>query len=209
MLTWYKQSGFRFDLPDGKVLYIDPWEVPQSEPKADLILITHAHYDHFDTATINRLRTDKTIIVAPADVAEELGEGALAIAPGEEQEVMGSGIKAVPAYNIDKSFHPKKNNWVGYVIEIDGQKWYHAGDTDLIPEMEDLAPQTALLPIGGTYTMDAKEAAEAAQKIQAQRAIPMHYGFVVGKPSDAEIFKQLSSVPVEIPVPQIPFRELT
>lgn len=201
---WYKQSGFRFDLNDGRVLYIDPWEVPQGEPQADFIFITHAHFDHFDKATIERLRKPHTILVTPQDVASEIN-ATLPVAPGVEQTIEGINFATIPAYNIGKSYHPKANNWVGYILTFDGNTWYHAGDTDHIPEMNAIRADAAFLPIGGTYTMDTQEAAEAANTFKPGTAIPMHYGFVVGNQQDGERFKKLCKVPVTVLEPKILF----
>ena len=187
-------------------VYIDPWEVPEGEPAADFILITHAHFDHFDKDTIEQLRHEQTVIVAPHDVARELsGEGIIGVAPGERREIEGLKLEMVPAYNIDKDAHPKEKNWVGYIAEINGTRYYHAGDTDRIPEMGDIDTVVAMLPIGGTYTMDVDEAAEALGDIGPQSAIPMHFGFVVGEPDDARRFLDIAPVPVDILPPRIPF----
>ncbi|MEK7765161.1 MAG: MBL fold metallo-hydrolase, partial [bacterium] len=123
------------------------------------------------------------------------------LAPGQKHQVGQVTVEAVPAYNLKPdrlNYHPKKNNWVGYILTIDGTRLYHAGDTDFIPEMKSLKVDIALLPIGGTYTMDAAEAAEAAAAIKPQVAVPMHFGKIVGKPADGERFRTLSSVPVTI-----------
>ena len=202
---WYKQSGFRFTHMERNV-YIDPWEVPEGEPAADFILITHAHFDHFDKDTIEQLRHKQTIIVAPHDVARELsGERIIGVSPGERREIEGLKLEMVPAYNIGKDAHPKEKNWVGYIAEINGTRYYHAGDTDRIPEMGDIDTVVAMLPIGGTYTMNVDEAVLALENIGPQVGIPMHYGFVVGEQSDGERFRERAEVPVELLVPEIPF----
>jgi len=203
-VTWFKQSGFFFD--GERRLYIDPWDTPDDAPGADLIFITHAHYDHFDKETIERIRKEDTVIVAPADVSRELEGSVLAIAPGQEHTVEGISFITVPAYNLNKDFHPRENNWVGYIFTLGGKRYYHAGDTDRVPEMKEVTADVALVPIGGTYTMDAKEAAAAvSEDIKPKLAVPMHYGFVVGKPEDGELFKELSTIPVEILNPRVPF----
>lgn len=202
---WYKQSGFRFTHQERQI-YIDPWDVPQGEPAADFILITHAHFDHFDKKTIERLRHAETKIIAPRDVARELtGANITGVLPGEAYDIAGLKLETVPAYNIDKEYHPKAKKWVGYVFEIDNKRYYHAGDTDRIPEMRDMKTTVALLPIGGTYTMDAEEAALAAGEIRPEVVIPMHYGFVVGSSRDARRFAELSPVPVEVLQPILAF----
>ena len=200
MPLWYKQSGFRFNLSDGRVLYIDPWDVPQNEPYADFIFITHAHYDHFDMNSIERLKSQKTVIISPEDVAREIS-GAQAVTPGIHKTIEGITFTTIPAYNLHKPFHPKKNNWVGYILNLEGQDWYHAGDTDHVPEMDAIHAHTALLPIGGTYTMNAQEAAEAANTFKPDKAVPIHYGSVVGDSTDAQDFQKLCTVPVTLLTP--------
>jgi len=201
---WYKQAGFRF-LDGDRTIYIDPWEIPAGEPAADFILLTHAHHDHFDPETIMRLSTPKTLIFAPKDVAAKLDGNIVAVAPNETHNSYGIHIKTVPAYNIGKPYHPKENAWVGFILEIAGSRFYHAGDTDHIPEMANIRSDIALLPIGGTYTMNVQEAAAAASVLRPQAAIPMHYGFVIGSEKDGERFRKLAQVPVEILAPQSPF----
>jgi L-ascorbate metabolism protein UlaG (beta-lactamase superfamily) len=148
---------------------------------------------------INRVRKPDTVVIAPPDCVEKLGQGARAIHPGETITVEGVTVEAVPAYNTNKDFHPPANRWVGYVVTVGGMRIYHAGDTDFIPEMRNLRDiDVALLPVGGTYTMTAREAAEAANTIEPGVAVPFHYGSVVGSNSDAEKFQELCQVPSEI-----------
>jgi L-ascorbate metabolism protein UlaG (beta-lactamase superfamily) len=190
-IHWYGQSAFRIE--DGqKQIYIDPWKLPAGKsPKADVILITHAHFDHLSQDDIEQIKKDGTVFIAPKDVAAELSHTAKTVAPNQSLEVAGIKVTAIPAYNLKKNFHPKGNNWVGYVLRLSsGQTIYHAGDTDFIPEMKSLKVDIALLPCGGTYTMNAKEAAEAANTFKPKIVIPMHYGDVVGGDSDAETFRK-------------------
>ena len=186
-----------------KVVYIDPFKIEEDD-KADLILITHSHYDHCSIGDIQKLVKPDTVIVTVPDCQSKLSTVLTKVAdvklmePGMQEEIMGINIEAVPAYNIGKEFHPKENNWLGYIVTIGGKCIYHAGDTDLIPEMDGIKADAAMLPIGGTYTMNAEEAAEAANKIGAEVSIPIHYGSIVGTKEDAERFKELVNGKVEI-----------
>ena len=190
-IHWYGQAAFRIEDQE-KQIYIDPWKLPSGKlAKADVILVTHAHFDHFSHEDIDKIKKDGTIFVAPKDVAAELKGTVKIVAPNQSLEIGKLKISTVPAYNLKKSFHPKSNNWVGYVITLSrGQTIYHAGDSDFIPELNSLKVDIALLPCGGTYTMNAKEAAEAANTFKPKIAIPMHYGDVVGSDRDADSFKK-------------------
>ncbi|MHB8332418.1 MAG: MBL fold metallo-hydrolase [Candidatus Dormibacteria bacterium] len=196
--TWFKQSAYLWK-GNGLSVYIDPWEVTTPEP-ADLIVITHAHFDHLSPDDIERVRTPKTVVVAPRDVAQELSGEVIAVGPGEVLEAAGVHLETVPAYNVVEErleAHPKANGWVGYLLTLGGHTYYHAGDTDHLPELEQIQTEVAFLPIGGTYTMDTKEAAGLARVISPRLAVPMHYGFVVGSEHDAEAFTRLAA-PVEV-----------
>jgi L-ascorbate metabolism protein UlaG (beta-lactamase superfamily) len=207
-VTWFRQSAFRFTDGDRRV-YIDPWGTDDDAPPADLILITHAHFDHVQPEEIARLSAAGAKIVAPHDVAAGLSGDVVPVAPGESHEIAGVRFTTVPAYNTAPErleMHPKANRWVGYVLELPGGTYYHAGDTDHISELDSVKTDVAFLPIGGTYTMDAVEAAGLARSIGPQVAVPMHFGFVVGSPSDGERFRELASpVPVQILTPTNPF----
>ncbi len=184
-ITWLKHAGFR--IKGSKVVYIDPYEIPEELEKADLILVTHDHFDHMDMKSIKKLSKDDTVVVHPSGCIVE-GFESCEVKVGEEIEIKGVKVKPVPAYNVDKPFH--KENCVGYVIEIDGVRIYHAGDTDRIPEMKEIEVDVALLPAGGTYTMDLKEAIEAANDIKAKHYIPMHFGAIPQTQADPEEFKR-------------------
>ncbi len=209
-ITWFKQSALRW-AGDGLTVYIDPWGIREDDPPADLILITHAHFDHFQPKDIERVRTGTTRIVAPHDVAKELSGAVMAVAPGESHEVAGVRVSTVPAYNTQEErldFHPRANRWVGYVLELAGATYYHAGDTDHTPELDEVRTDVALLPIGGTYTMDVDQAAGLARSIAPRVAVPMHFGFVVGSAKDGELFRD-AAAPVEVAVltPVHPFEQ--
>ncbi len=206
--TWFKQAAYRWS-GDGVTAYIDPWGVPEGATEADAIFITHAHDDHFQPEEIQRLQKSGTKVVAPHDVAAELSGEVHAVAPGDALEVAGIKVQAVPAYNIEEErldMHPRSNGWVGYVLQLGDASYYHAGDTDHLPELESLDVQVAFVPIGGTYTMDVPQAAGFVRAMSPQLAVPMHYGFVVGTPADAERFRaEANPVNVEILTPEEPF----
>lgn len=207
-MTWFRQAAIRW-LDDERCIYIDPWGVPDDAPTADVILITHAHFDHFQPDQIAMLSTPETRLVAPHDVAAELSGHVTPVAPGESHEVAGVAVTTVPAYNVvedrlDK--HPKANRWVGYVIELGGVSYYHAGDTDHAPELDDVRADVAFVPIGGTFTMEPDEAAGLVKRIVPRLAVPMHFGFVCGVPLDGERFRDAAApVPVELMTPVDPF----
>ena len=197
-LNWLGHSGFLIKTAEGKIVYIDPYQIKSGE-KADVILLTHPHYDHCSIQDINKIVKDGTIIIMSQGCQSKVTKLDKKIEMkimdvGQTLDVFGVKVGAVPAYNINKEFHPKDESWLGYVLKIGNTTVYHAGDTDLIPEMGKLAGKVtiALLPVGGEFTMDAEEAAEAASVIKPTLAVPMHWGAgVVGERSDAEKFANL------------------
>jgi L-ascorbate metabolism protein UlaG (beta-lactamase superfamily) len=194
-IEWLGHAGFRFRAED-KVMYVDPFKIEGGE-KADIILITHDHYDHCDPGSVNSVRKPETLVIAPESCSSKI-PGVREIKPGETISVKDVEIKAIPAYNIGKSFHPRGKG-VGFVVRIAGKTIYHAGDTDRIPDMDKLEGiDVALLPAGGTYTMNAEEAAEAANSINPGIAIPMHWGKIVGSKEDAKRFRDLCRVDARI-----------
>lgn len=184
-IHWFGHDCFK--ITNDKVIYTDPFELKKKD-KADIILITHSHYDHCSVEDVNKIQTPDTIIVATEDCKKNLSGNIKIVKPGDKIEVKGINIEAVPAYNINKKFHPKENNWVGYIFTVNGKRIYIAGDTDHIPEMKTFRVDIALLPVSGTYVMTAEEAVRAALDIKPKIAIPMHYGSIVGSNSDAEKF---------------------
>jgi len=190
-----------FSLVGNVTIMVDPFKMAKQE-KADLVLISHNHFDHCSVSDIKNISTKDTSIVAAKECIDMLKgfdfKEKIGISPGEEKTVKGIKIKSIPAYNITKinpdtkkPFHPKEDNKVGFLFELNGITIYHTGDTDLIPEMSDLKPDIALVPVSGTYVMTAQEAAKAVEKIKPKIAIPMHYGVIVGSEKDAHEFKQL------------------
>ena len=207
--TWFRQSAYLWR-GDGLTVYIDPWMVTTDDP-ADVIFITHAHFDHYQHEDIEKIRKDGTKIVAPQDIARELSGDVTPVSPGDSLEVQGIKIQAVPAYNVVEErlqAHPKENNWVGYILSLGENTYYHAGDTDHLSELESVRTDVAFVPIGGTFTMDPGEAAGLAKAINPKIAVPMHYGFVVGSPADAERFaKEADPVKVQTLTPVHPFEQ--
>ena len=190
-IHWLGHASFRIE-DDTLQIYIDPWKLSAQAPKADVIFITHGHYDHFSSDDIAKIQKPTTIFVAPKDVATQLKGKVVAVEPGKDYTAGLLKVRTVPAYNVNKKFHPKENRWVGYIITLsNGVKIYHAGDTDAIPEMKSIVTDIALMPCGGTYTMTAKEMAEAANTFMPKVLIPMHWGDIVGAKADAEIVKKL------------------
>ncbi len=200
-LQWLGHSGFL--IKNKKVIYIDPYKIKDGLEPADIILITHSHYDHCSYPDIGKIVKEGTRIVVSADCQSKITKSNVPIKieiiePGQELDLGEVKIYAFPAYNIDKHFHPQEEGWMGYVIKTDEVVIYHAGDTDVIPEMQKLTGYkqpgrdfVALLPVGGRFTMSAEEAAEAAKIIKPTLAVPMHWGAIVGGEDDAKEFCEL------------------
>ena len=181
-------SSVRLEL-GGKVLYVDPFSLKEEPHDADLIFLTHDHFDHFSPADIALVSKPDTVFVLPESIAAKTADAigvrkVLTVRPGDRGDVDGIAYEAVPAYNLRKRFHPRTNGWVGWVLEAEGLRFYVAGDTDATPEAAAVRCDAALLPIGGTYTMDPAEAAALANQIRPQLVIPIHYGSVAGSPED-------------------------
>src|SRR3989442_6418509 len=205
-VEWLGHSGFRIRAGRA-VVYIDPYRV-EGGPAADLILITHDHYAHFSPQDVERLSSERTLVVGPPAVAERLSGRVHSISPGESIEpdgLRGVEVRAVAAYNTSKRdasgnvFHPREAGGLGYEVRVGGERLYHSGDTDVIPEMDEVAGvDVALLAVSGVYVMTAGEAAEAARRIQPQVAVPMHWGEHIGTREDAELFARRAPVAVRI-----------
>ena len=191
------------DKRSGLLIYIDPYRLPAGLPKADLILVTHSHQDHLSIEDLGMITTTSTTIIAAADCLDKLGSlhvsDIIPAAPDSTIDLPGLRIQAVPAYNLASQYHPKNNDFIGFIItNADGVSIYHAGDTDAIPEMERIQVDIALLPVSGKYTMDAKTAAEATKMIDGKIAVPMHYGAIIGSETDAQIFADHAACTVRI-----------
>ena len=180
-----------------KTIYIDPFKIDRNYNDADIIFVTHDHYDHYSEEDIDKVINENTVIVIPEELLTKVlkkeinKEAIVTVEPNKKYMVQGIKFETVPAYNINKTFHPKENDWVGYVIELNDVKYYIAGDTDITEENKKVKCDVAFVPVGGTYTMDFKEAAQLVNEIQPKVAVPIHYGSVVGTKQDAEEFIKL------------------
>ncbi|MBN1636351.1 MAG: MBL fold metallo-hydrolase [Deltaproteobacteria bacterium] len=192
-ITWLGHASVLIRA-DSTVIYIDPWKVTGAFPKADLILLTHDHYDHYSEDDIVMLSSQSTRVVAP--MKTPLVSDTIAV--GDNLSMSTCSVQAVASYNIEKEFHPKEKGWVGYVVAIGTKKIYHAGDTDRIPEMKDIRVDLVLLPVGGTYTMDADAAREAIKDIEPLHVIPIHFGDIVGSRHDAEALLDVENSKIHI-----------
>jgi L-ascorbate metabolism protein UlaG (beta-lactamase superfamily) len=194
-LTWLGHDGF---LAQGKkTLYIDPYQIePRNKPAADYLLVTHSHYDHLSVPDIEQVVTPETTVLCPVDCANKLSKFKLkqlkTLEPGDVFEEEDIRVEAIPAYNIGKPFHPRDNDWLGYIVTLGKTTLYHTGDSDVIPEMKDVECDIALLPVSGTYVMTAAEAAKAAGIIEPDVCVPMHWGAIIGSRGDAEQLKKLT-----------------
>ena len=180
-----------------KIIYIDPFKINKNYNDADIIFITHDHYDHYSEEDIDKVINENTTIIIPDELLTKLlrkginKNAIITVEPNEKYMVQGIKFETIPAYNTNKTFHPKKNGWVGYIIIINGIRYYIAGDTDITEENKQVKCDVAFVPVGGTYTMDFKEAASLINEIKPKIAIPIHYGSIVGTEQDAIDFIRL------------------
>ncbi len=184
-------------IAENQIVYFDPFHVEGEPHDADIICVTHDHFDHYSPEELAKVKNAATILVCPKTMEDSLSNSGISeeftelVAPGDELEINGVRIQAVPAYNVGKQFHPQANQWVGYLVTMNEVTYYIAGDTDINEDVKKVRCDAALLPVGGTYTMTAEEAAELAEMIHPKAAIPTHYGSVAGKAEDGQIFADL------------------
>lgn len=210
-IHWLGHAGFL--IKNSKTIYIDPYNIKEREEKADIVLITHSHYDHCSLDDLKKVVKEGTKIFITADAQSKIARFEFPIEmeivePNQEFDLGNLKIATVPAYNIDKHFHPKDEGWVGYLVKMNDIIIYHMGDTDLIPEMQKLTGHkqpgkkfVALMPVGGRYTMTVEEACGAAKLIQPSLVIPMHWGSIIGSEDDAKEFKELcSEIGIEVEI---------
>ncbi len=190
-ISWLGHDGFK--IAASKTIYIDPYELSGKPEAADVICITHDHYDHCSLGDVAKIQGEDTVIVAAENCREKLEGDVRWVKAGDKVTIDDLTIEAIPAYNVNKRFHPREAGGVGFILTIEGTTIYHAGDTDPIPEMEGLEVDIAMIPVSGVYVATAEEAVEAANMIRPKIAIPMHYGGIVGSRADAERFKELWS----------------
>ena len=190
-ITVNTQSSIKIILD--KVIYFDPFKIESDSHDADIIFITHNHYDHMDIDSIKKIKNDNTIIVAPKTMEEVIGDISfkdyIYLNPFDDVNIDNLNIKTIPAYNIEKSFHPRSNNWLGYIVTYNNITYYIAGDTDKTKEAEEVKCDVALIPIGGHFTMDVNEASELIKTINPKVVIPTHYGSIIGDITDGKRLK--------------------
>jgi L-ascorbate metabolism protein UlaG (beta-lactamase superfamily) len=196
-IHWLGHDAIRLD--GSTVVLFDPFQISSTKP-ADLILISHDHFDHNSPEDVAKIRKKDSVIVTDNASAKKLTGEIRIVAPGDKISVKGVTVEVGPAYNTNKEFHPKEAGMLSFVVTLDGVRYYHAGDTDFIPEMKDMEVDVAFLPVSGTYVMTADEAVKAAEAIKPKIAIPMHYGAIVGSQKDAEKFQKALEGKVEVVV---------
>ena len=197
-------SSIRFS--KGNTIYFDPFKIETNYNDADVIFITHDHYDHYSEEDIGKIVKEDTVIVIPEDLKTKVlkkgwkEENIITVIPNKSYTVKNIEFQTVPAYNVNKQFHPKENNWVGYLVNMEGITYYISGDTDITEENKKVKCDVAFVPVGGTYTMDYKEAAELINEIKPKVAVPTHYGSIIGSKKDGAKFAKLVSDEIEVKI---------
>jgi len=198
-IKWLGHATIMINDIDGKLIYIDPWKVKDNSLKADIILVTHSHFDHYSEDDIKKIAKESTVIYSSEDVISKTSlRTKYIIKPFEEVKIGSITVRGFPAYNKNKEFHPKKNDWLGFIIIYEGVSLYIAGDTDAVDEAKKLKVNIMILPVGGTYTMNYKEAAELVNATKPDYAIPDHFGDIVGTKDDALNFRSLVKSPTKV-----------
>lgn len=186
------QSSIRLGFD--KVIYFDPYKIETDKHDADIIFITHNHYDHMDSESIEKIKNDNTIVVAPKSMEDVISKiefsDYIYLEPFDETSLDNINIKTIPSYNNEKQFHPRTNNWLGYIVTINNTTYYIAGDTDVTNEANNVRCDIAFIPIGGHFTMDVEEATELIKKINPKIVIPIHYGSIIGEPTYGNLLKE-------------------
>ncbi len=196
------QNSIRIESEAGRI-YVDPFQMKEAPGDAAFVLITHDHYDHFSPEDIEKVAGRDTVLIVPEKMEKKAKKEAGSfgrietVRPGEKKEINGLSFETVASYNLMKPFHPKSAGWVGYIVNAGGKRIYIAGDTDAVQEAREVKCDIALVPVGGTYTMDAKKAAELVNEMKPEVAIPVHYGSVAGKPEDGKAFAEMVKEPVK------------
>lgn len=181
-----------------EIIYVDPFRIKENKNDADIIFITHDHYDHYSLEDIEKIKKQNTIIVMPEHLERKDDlKDVVIVMPNKKYQAEGINIETIPSYNINKPYHPKENNWVGYILNIEGKRIYIPGDTDITEENMQVKCDILFVPIGGTYTMNYEEGAKLTNIIKPKIAIPVHYGEIVGRKEDAEEFKKLLEKDIE------------
>jgi L-ascorbate metabolism protein UlaG (beta-lactamase superfamily) len=190
-INWLGHDGFMIKFSN-LIIYIDPFKLEGSLPKADFIFITHSHFDHFSIEDLKIIIKKETKMFGPSDIlsqTRQVGDiNFQIVSVGKSLDFNGIKVECVPAYNISKPFHPKNEGWMGYIFDFSGTKVYHTGDSDLIPEMKNIKTNIFLVPISGKYVMELNEAVKACETVKPDLAIPMHWGSIIGEKSNAEKF---------------------
>ena len=199
----YVNTQSSIKISSDKVIYFDPFKIEEESHDADIIFITHDHYDHLDFDSINKVKKDDTLIVVPNSIAPEVlsnrinPQNLIGVDPNETYTIENIVVETIPSYNLNKQFHPRVKNYVGYIITLNDERIYVSGDTDVTPEAQDVKCDIALVPIGGKFTCDYKEAAELINTIKPKTVIPTHYGSIIGNLTDGEEFKKLLNPDIE------------
>jgi len=196
-LIWLGHAAFLL-VSSGKMIYFDPFQLPANSRPADIVFISHEHFDHCSPEDVVRIQKTGTVIITDKTSAAKLKGNINVVKPGDKITTDGFQVEVVSAYNLNKKFHPRAAGGLGFIVTVEGVRIYHAGDTDFTPDMKTIKADIALLPVSGTYVMTAEEAAEAALAIKPAIAIPMHYGAIVGTESDAQKFQKLLKGKIEV-----------